>query len=78
MPWDCVDGFLPAYWRRPEAYLDPLVRRAMSGLQLISPTALTRGLTALRSDLDDGTWRRNHADLLGREQLDVGWRLITG
>lgn len=78
MPWDCVDGFLPAYWRRPEAYLDPLVRQAMSGLQLISPTALVRGIASLQRDLDNGTWRRNNADLLGREQLDVGWRLITG
>lgn len=78
VPWDCVDGFLPAYWRRPEAYLDPLVRQAMSGLQLISPTALVRGIASLQRDLDNGTWRRNNADLLGREQLDVGWRLITG
>ena len=22
IPWDCVDGFFEAYWRRPEAYLD--------------------------------------------------------
>jgi hypothetical protein len=21
IPWDCADGFLEAYWRRPEAYL---------------------------------------------------------
>src|SRR5262245_7208045 len=25
IPHDCVDGFLAAYWRRPEAYLDPRV-----------------------------------------------------
>src|SRR5262249_37390455 len=30
IPHDCVDGFLGAYWRRPEAYLDPAVRGAMS------------------------------------------------
>ncbi|MEK6540892.1 MAG: class I SAM-dependent methyltransferase, partial [Pseudomonadota bacterium] len=27
IPHDCSDGFLYAYWRRPEAYLDPLIRR---------------------------------------------------
>src|SRR5690349_14249046 len=26
IPWDCVDGFFEAHWRRPEAYLDENVR----------------------------------------------------
>jgi SAM-dependent methyltransferase len=26
VPWDCVDGFLGAYWRRPERYLEDSVR----------------------------------------------------
>ena len=26
IPWDCTDGFMGAYWRRPHAYLDPQVR----------------------------------------------------
>jgi hypothetical protein len=30
VPWDCADGFFEAYWRRPEAYLDDHVRRAVS------------------------------------------------
>ena len=30
IPHDCVDGFLGAHWRRPEAYLDPRVRSGMS------------------------------------------------
>lgn len=77
VPWDCVDGFLPAYWRRPQAYLHAQVRRSMSGLQLLNPEVLARGMTALRKDLEDGTWQRENADLLEREYLDVGWRLIT-
>jgi SAM-dependent methyltransferase len=31
IPHDCQDGFLGAFWRRPAAYLDPNVRRAISG-----------------------------------------------
>lgn len=76
VPWDCIDGFLPAYWRRPEAYLDPAVRQSMSGLQLLDPEVLARGIAALRSDLQDGTWRRRNAALLDDDALDVGWRLI--
>ena len=33
MPWDCRDGFYSAFWRRPEAYLDPTVREGMSVLE---------------------------------------------
>lgn len=76
VPWDCVDGFLPAYWRRPAAYLDPDVQQSMSGLQLLEPAALVRGLTLLAEDLRDGVWHRRHAALLEADVLDVGWRLI--
>lgn len=77
VPGDCVDGFLPAYWRRPEAYLDADVRQTMSGLQLLDPKVLSRGISALRRDLADGTWRTRNKALLDQETLDVGWRLIS-
>jgi hypothetical protein len=32
VPWDCRDGFFSAFWRRPEAYLDPAVRAGISTL----------------------------------------------
>ncbi|MFM5915569.1 MAG: class I SAM-dependent methyltransferase [Chakrabartia godavariana] len=30
VPHDCSDGFLYAYWRRPAAYLDPVIRSGSS------------------------------------------------
>ena len=30
IPADCRDGFLGAYWKRPSAYLDPVVRERIS------------------------------------------------
>jgi SAM-dependent methyltransferase len=77
VPWDCVDGFLPAYWRRPAAYLDADVRQTMSGLQLLDPDVLSRGISALHRDLADGTWRNKNKALLDQDSLDVGWRLIS-
>lgn len=74
IPHDCVDGFLGAYWRRPAAYLDPAVRFAMSTFSRIDATA---GIARLARDLADGTWAARHADLLGRSELDVGYRVIT-
>src|SRR5947209_6987596 len=36
-PGDCVDGFFEAFWRRPEALLDPAVRASQSMWALVEP-----------------------------------------
>lgn len=36
-PGDCLDGFFEAFWRRPEALLDPAVRASQSMWALLSP-----------------------------------------
>lgn len=77
VPHDCVDGFGAAYWRRPEAYLDPLVRAGMSMLAQVGDAALRPGLDRLAADLADGRWYRRHAGLLARTELDAGYRLLT-
>lgn len=41
MPGDCADGFLGALWLRPQAYLDPASRAAMSGMALLDQDAVT-------------------------------------
>ena len=40
VPHDCADGFGAAYWRRPEAYLDPAVRAGISLLARADPASL--------------------------------------
>src|SRR5438132_12218763 len=35
VPADCTDGFFGAYWRRPERYLDPKARGAVSGFSVL-------------------------------------------
>ncbi len=75
VPHDCTYGFLQAYWRRPEAYFDPLARSAISAFAFID---VEPGLTALRRDLDDGSWARRNGDLLDKTELDAGYRLIIG
>jgi SAM-dependent methyltransferase len=74
IPHDCTDGFLGAYWRRPSAYLDPGVRRAISTFAKIPH--IDAGLTRLRADLADGTWARRYGHLLHQAALDVGYRLV--
>jgi SAM-dependent methyltransferase len=73
IPHDCTDGFLGAYWRRPRTYLDPNARKSMSSFAKIDADA---GLRKLASDLESGAWRARNADLLAREALDIGYRLL--
>ncbi len=77
IPHDCSDGFLGAYWRRPHAYLDPAVRRAISSFAKLDEAEVRDGLARLRADLDSGAWRLRNADLLERETLDFGYRLVV-
>jgi SAM-dependent methyltransferase len=76
VPHDCRDGFLGAFWRRPEAYLDPAVRRAISSLAAIEDRSAA-GLQRLSDDLASGAWRARHADLLELDELDLGYRLVS-
>jgi SAM-dependent methyltransferase len=77
VPWDCRDGFFSAFWRRPEAYLDPAVRAGISTLAG-REAELADGLRRLRADIESGDWARRHADLLERDELDLGYRLLVG
>ncbi len=77
VPLDMVDGVLGAYWRRPEAYLEPAVRANCSGLALADQTVIARGVAALAADLESGAWHERHADLLSRDSLDLGYRLVV-
>ncbi len=74
VPHDCLDGFLEAYWRRPEAYFDAGVRRAISAFARIPDAG--PGLAKLKSDLADGTWMRRNGHLMELDALDLGYRLV--
>ncbi len=77
IPHDCSDGFLGAYWRRPEAYLDPDVRASISSLAQLDQADVEPGVTRLAADLASGAWHERHADLLDREELDLGYRFFV-
>lgn len=77
IPHDCVDGFLGAFWRRPEAYLDPNVRSGISAFALMSPEMPAEGLRGLDADIRSGAWEDHHRELLDLEELDLGYRLIV-
>jgi hypothetical protein len=76
IPWDCVDGFFEAYWRRPEAYLDEGVRRGTSVWTTVGPEAEQRAVRDLRADLDSGRWSERNRDLVALDAAELGLRLL--
>jgi SAM-dependent methyltransferase len=75
IPHDCSDGFLAAYWRRPEAYLDPKVRAAISSFWAIGD--VTDALARLERDLASGAWAARYGELLDLDECDCGYRLVV-
>jgi Glyoxalase-like domain len=61
IPHDCTDGFAVAYWRRPEAYLNPVVRGGISMPAQTGEEAIAPGLA---DDRSSGRW-----DMPVRENL---------
>lgn len=77
IPHDCRDGFLHAYWRRPHAYLDPVVRSGISVFRLMEPEEVTDAIARLAADLDSGEWERRNRPLLELDELDLGYRIVV-
>ena len=75
-PGDCVDGFFEAFWRRPEALLDPSVRGAQSMWALIDPGVEQRIVTRLSAALESGAWDAEHGHLRQQESYDGALRLV--
>lgn len=75
IPHDCTDGFLYAYWRRPSAYLDPAVRKAISSFWKIE--GAEEGFARLAADLDNGGWDAKYGHLMEQDAIDAGYCLVV-
>ncbi len=75
IPADCTDGFMCAYWSRPESYLDPKIRSAISTFSRISN--LEKGLKELSKDLESGKWHERYGYLQNLHEFDFGYRLVV-
>jgi hypothetical protein len=77
IPADCEDGFFHAFWARPQAYLDPQVRAGTSPFARLEPRVVERAVAQLERDLASGAWHERNAELAGRHELDLGYRLLV-
>ena len=77
VPFDCTDGFTEAFYGRPEAFLDPEVRRSQSAWSFVPPEAEARAVEALATDLATGRWDEQHGQLRHEESLIGSLRLVV-
>jgi SAM-dependent methyltransferase len=76
IPHDCLDGFLGAFWQKPEAYLDPAVRRGISAFAKLPYDTVVRALAQLSNDLLSGRWDELFGHLRMQDSADLGYRLV--
>jgi SAM-dependent methyltransferase len=77
IPADCADGFAEAYFGRPEAFLDPRVRRSQSAWGFIDGDEERRSVERLRAALQDGSWDRRFGRLRSASEYSGSLRLVV-
>jgi SAM-dependent methyltransferase len=78
IPLDCRDGFVDAFYGRPEAMLDPAVRRAQSGWSFVAEDAQARFAARLSDDLDLGVWDERFGHLRTQPEFVGSIRVLVG
>jgi SAM-dependent methyltransferase len=77
VPRDCLDGFQVAFYARPDAFLDPLIRRAQSAWSSLAPGVEDRIVKALSADLGSGRWEEKYGHLRDVPAIPCQLRLIV-
>ncbi len=72
-----ADGSFEAFWKRPEALLDPAVRGAQSAWPLVGSEVEARIVARLDEALRSGAWDAEHGHLRERDELDGALRLVV-
>jgi SAM-dependent methyltransferase len=74
VPFDCTDGFIEAYYGRPERLLDPEARKACSAWSFVDEQLAAQYVEALREAIESGAWDARYGHL--REQPDYEGSLV--
>jgi len=77
VPRDCLDGFQVAFYARPEAFLDPQVRRSQSAWSFLPPGVEDRVVNAIAADLASGRWEEKYGHLRAVPAIKCQLRLIV-
>lgn len=75
-PGNCYDGFIEAFWRRPESLLNPDVRRSQSSWSRLEPGVEQQVVARLADALQSGAWDQAHGHLRAQDSFQGSLRLI--
>ena len=76
IPFDCTDGFIEAYYGRPERLLDPEARKACSAWSFVDEQLAGQYVDALREAIESGAWDARHGHLRDQPYYDGSLVLI--
>jgi SAM-dependent methyltransferase len=76
IPLDCTDGFSDAFYGRPEAMLDPAVRRAQSAWSFVGEADQERFVKRLSADLESGAWDERLGHLRTQPEFEGSIRIL--
>jgi SAM-dependent methyltransferase len=74
---DCEDGFIEAFYGRPEALLEEGVRQAQSAWRQLPAGVEERIVRTLADDLDHGRWDERHGQLRELREYGSSLRLVV-
>jgi SAM-dependent methyltransferase len=77
LQFDCTDGFTDSFYGRPEAMLDPSVRRAQSAWSFVSEADQARFARRLSADLESGAWDERHGHLRTQSEFVGSMRILV-
>lgn len=77
IPSDCSDGFVEAYWARPEAFLDDGIRAAQATWKSLPSGVESRAIGNLAADLASGAWDERHGHLRRQPSYDAGLVMVV-
>ena len=76
IPIDCTDGFIEAYYARPERLLDPAARKVCSAFSFVDASLVERYMDDLREAIESGAWDERHGRLREQPAFDGSLVLI--
>lgn len=76
LPYDLSDMFFVAGWRRPELYLNPVIRAGISAFALANASVVEQGVKRLKDDLGSGKWDAKYGAIRELKAIDAGYRFL--
>jgi len=73
---DCTDGFIEAFYGRPELLLDPAVRRSQSAWGHVDAATVDAAMAALEADIACGAWDSRWGRLRHQPSYPGSLRLV--